>query len=194
MTADLKQIWQSQGGGGEATPIEELRRRARRFHARIQRRNLIEYVAAILVVCSFGYVAYFADSLLVRLGCALIMLAAFYVVFQLHQRASARAPTPDAGAETYVSFHRAELQRQCAALESVWRWYLAPFVPGFIVFEFGVAAVKPAIMWIPAALTVALMVGVFYGIWLINQFAARKLRCEIEALDALQSDQSSEYQ
>ena len=68
----------------------------------------------------------------------------------LHQRMAVRVEVELDGTEGRVveletaclalAYHRRELMRQRALLQSVWSWYLAPLVPGLLVFGKGVSS------------------------------------------------------
>ncbi|MBP6690538.1 MAG: hypothetical protein KA153_11140, partial [Hyphomonadaceae bacterium] len=94
----------------------------------------------------------------------------------------------DAGAQSWATFHRAELTRQRDALRTVWSWYLAPFVPGMLVFLAGVSFTPENPAPFPARLGVFLaglgiMAGVYAVIWWLNAIVAKRLDSEIAALD-----------
>ena len=83
--------------------------------------------------------------------------------------------------------YRSELERQCEALLSVWRWYLLPFVPGIVVFILGVAfapsAGMPMLESISLSVTGLGFAAIVMGfVWLLNLLAARTLQTEIRAL------------
>ena len=66
---DLKALWQS----AKPSPtfqvdLETVKTRAARFDAQIRRRNLMEWLASILVMFLFGYDAFVADDTLEMLG------------------------------------------------------------------------------------------------------------------------------
>ena len=91
-------------------------------------------------------------------------------------------------AESLADFHRKELLRQRAALASVWRWYLLPFVPGMVVFLLGVSlspdnpaplSVKLGVL----AFAVFIEAAVFGAIWWLNAQAVKALDKEIAALE-----------
>ena len=169
--------------------LADIHARSERFQSRIRNRNLIEYVAAGSVVAVFGWMIAPVPEPIVQVGAALIVLGALYVCWKLHQlgRAATRSEM-DAGAQSWAAFHRAELTRQREALRTVWSWYLAPFVPGMLVFLAGVSFTEANPAPFPARLGVflaslTLMAAVFAVIWLLNARAARRLQREIEALD-----------
>jgi hypothetical protein len=171
--------------------ISDLTARSHRFQSRIKRRNLTEYLAAIIVIVAFGWIAMAAPVWPIRIGAILIISAAVYISWKLHQIGSAEAAPHAPSAETLANHHRDELVRQRDALKSVWRWYLLPFVPGMTVFSIGTAlesaAASGAPVWVTLAMSsvsLGIMAAVFYAIYALNAHAANKLDAEIDALEA----------
>lgn len=184
----LRELWASDQGDKFTMSISELTARSDRFQARIKRRNLIEYLAAALVIAVFGWVAFVVPVLSVRIGAGLIMAGALYISWQLNKVGSLSAPGP--GTEDLLTVHRRELVRQRDALRSVWRWYLLPFVPGILVFTLGTSIQAGAHLPIGAVVATSLVSlgftsAVFIAIWAVNAMAARKLDDEISALDTI---------
>ncbi len=126
---------------------------------------------------------------IVQAGAGLIMAGALYVCWQLYRLGrSATRGELNAAAESWAAFHRGELARQREALRTVWSWYLAPFVPGMLVFLAGVSFTEANPAPFPARLAVflvgaGLMAAVFAVIAWINALAAKKLDAQIAALD-----------
>lgn len=169
--------------------LADVHLHAQRFQARVRRRNMIEYVAAAFVIVFFAGTAVAAPAPVVQLGAALVVAAALYVCWQLYRmgRAASRSEL-EAGAQSWAAFHRAELVRQREALRTVWRWYLAPFVPGYLVFLAGVSFTEANPAPLAARLGVfvaalALMAGAFAVIAWLNARAAKQLDAQIAALD-----------
>jgi quinol-cytochrome oxidoreductase complex cytochrome b subunit len=193
-------VWQQGSGEPPRFNPDELRRKMNRFERTIARRNLGEYLAAALVIAVFLYYAWIFPTLTLRVGCGLIVLGTIYVMYQLHRRASARPAPADMGLRSCVDFQRTELERHRDALQSVWSWYLLPFVPGMCIFLFGLfqfamrvteAAGRPfhAGIAIAAFALVAGCVGiVFMAVWLLNRWAANKLQIQIDELNRLTHD------
>lgn len=198
--ANMCDLWQSQPGERLRLSPEDLQRRMSKFERTIARRNLLEYVAAAFVIAIFVYYAWMFPTLLLRLGCGLLIVGTLYVVYQLHRRASARPVPADFGLRSCADFQRAELERQREALRSVWSWYLMPFLPGMFVFLFGLyefvrriaqAAGRPFHAGIAVGalgFVVLCVLAVFVGIWRLNQWAADKLQAQIDQLTALAQD------
>jgi hypothetical protein len=184
---DPLDLWASQPVAPMRIAPEVLERRARGLERRVGRRNAIEYGAGGAVVLLFGAMGVRAPDTLYRIACAAIVLGVLVVMWSLHRRGAAR--WLDASAAPVRDHYRAELVRQRNALAAVWRWYLAPLIPGLALFFAaiwrsiaiiaGTAAANAAIL--PAAL---ICVVVFAGIHWLNRIAARRLNATIAALDA----------
>jgi hypothetical protein len=183
---DPQKLWQSQATEYDPMTLAAIHEKARTFQARIRRRNAIEYIASAVVILGFVPALLHRGSWMMQAGSALTIAATLFIVWQLHQRASART-VPEAG-QSLVGFYRAELIRQRDAVRSVGVWYLAPFVPGVALLLLGRwfqshAAGRPigadhAIILL-SAVVVAL---VFLVIWLLNQRAADRLQRRIDEL------------
>lgn len=192
--------WQQSSGEPSRFTPEQLRGRISKFERTIGRRNLVEYIAAALVIVLFAYYAWVFPVLLLRIGCVLLILGTAYVVYQLHRRASARPAPADMGLRNCIDFQRAELVRQRDALNAVWSWYLLPFLPGMLVFLIGLfhftmqvtQAAGRAFHTGAAVAGFGLVAGcvalVFLAIWQLNRSAAKKLQNEIDDLDQLTRD------
>ena len=148
LDSDARTVWQSQRTDPAPVDIADIRGRSLKFRRQIWRRNLGEYAASALVVAVFGLFSWTADGFWTRTGALLVIGGTLYMCYELHKRGSIRTASPGASS---VVFHRAELERQRDALQSVWRWYLAPFVPGLTVHAVGQEIDNPPISWVTAA-------------------------------------------
>jgi hypothetical protein len=182
----LQKLWTQQTQEPFFMSLADIHERAERFQTRIRWRNAIEYGAGAIVVFAFGALALETPDWGVRVGVALIIAGTAYIMWQLARRAGVTAK-PEG--QTWAAFHRAEMVRQHAALSSVWRWYLAPMLPGVAVFIVATAFV-PKENEIPLVLRLAVVAvglawvaAVFFGVAWINARAAKKLEAEIAALD-----------
>jgi hypothetical protein len=189
MTDDpAKEAWQASVEIAGAPPLEEVRKGADKFYRRIRRRNAIEYVACVVVVVAFTSYVFVLPHVLQKVGSAMIVLATFYVAWQLHRRASAEPPER-AGTMPLLAFARAQMLRQRDALRSIFWWYILPFIPGLVVMslgngmdpEFAAKGPAPWVRW----LVFAGMGAALAGVWWLNQYGARKLQRRIDEIDAL---------
>lgn len=185
----LQQLWMQQVQDPFTMSLADVQTHAQRFQSRIRNRNMIEYLAAGFVIAFFGWMIAIVPEPIVQIGAGLIILGALFVCWKLYQlgRAATRSEM-DAAAQSWVAFHRAELVRQHQALRTVWSWYLAPFVPGMLVFMAGVSFTPANPAPFPERLGVflaglGLMAAVFAVIALLNAVAAKRLNAEIAALD-----------
>ncbi len=190
----LKSLWASQTPSMEPLTPDELRKQARKFRGQIARRNIIEYVAAALVIAVFGAFCVFFPDTPSRIGAGLIIAGTLYVVWSLHKRAGAEPQSSADAASCVLAFHRIQLEKQRDALSSVWSWYILPLLPGMLVFIIGTApefanrssfadgVVGSIQVTYPKLLFVAL---ISLAVWWINKVAARRIDLEIKSIDDL---------
>jgi len=186
MNDPIHELWASQPVAPVRLAPEELDRRARRLDRRVRLRNAIEYAAGAAPLLVFGAMTVAYGDPLMRLASAAIVLGVVVVMLGLHRRAS--ASRAEDWAAPILDHHRAQLVRQRDALAGVWRWYLAPLVPGLALLFAGVWRLRCAIAG-PATATAAIVppvliaLVVFAGIHWLNRAAARRLTRAIAALD-----------
>jgi uncharacterized membrane protein HdeD (DUF308 family) len=182
---DLRNVWQNQPVEKTTMPLEEIQRRARRFEKRIDRRNLCEYAGAALGIAAYTVYIFKFHSPVVRAGSAMVIAGVLYIVVQLYRRASSGSLPEDLGVAASIEFHRRELVRQRDMLRSVWRWYIAPIVPGLAVFAAG--SIPPhSPFWVYLWLALFFLVPLGGIVWL-NRRAADRLDRQIAELDNLKS-------
>ena len=189
---DIQDLWQSQPTEPPRISIEDLRRKMSKFERIIFWRNIREYAAGVFVVTAYGFYEWRFPQPLMRVGSGLVIAATLYVMFQLHRRASVQRAPADLGLSTSIEFHRRALIRQLDALRTIWSWYILPFVPGFAVFLTGSAisqrAAHPMSLFHLLrgySIPVGLVAVVSFGVWKLNQRAARKLQTQIDEMTAL---------
>ncbi len=181
-------IWQSQKEEGIRMSVEDIRRKAGKFHNRILWRNVREYAAAVLVAVFFAFQWWQTPDFLTRAGFALIIAGMAYLVWHLHRQGAARGVPAEMGLSSGVEFFKRELERQRDLVATVWSWYLGPMMPGWVVLMVAIGRRNPGhVRHFPLFFAVFNLVAaaffVFVG-WL-NQRAARKLQGKIDELDAL---------
>jgi hypothetical protein len=181
---DLKQLWKDQSMTTATLSLEQVKVKAKRLHRRIAFRNAREYVGCGIVTCAFSLYLYRFPGLLMRTGCMLTILATLFIAWQMKRRASNQVLPSASGEQSWLDFQRAQLIRQRDALHSAWLWYVAPFLPGVIVFRWGVETElsqnAPFVRGWLANLLIAL---VFLGVAALNRYAARKLQQHIDTLE-----------
>ena len=136
---DPRRVWQTQTTDAAPIDIDEIRAGALKFRRTIRRRNLREHVAGAVVTAVFALYAWAADGPWTRTGALLVIAGNLYVALQIRRRGWSGPAAPDT---PVIAAHRADLERQRDALQSVWRWYLLPYVPGLTAFAVGVVGVE----------------------------------------------------
>lgn len=184
---DPRTIWAADDAHQPALSPAALRQRADTLHRRVRRRNGIEYAAALLVTPVFGWIGWLSGDVFMQAACAVVIAGVALIVFNLWRRRA--QAMPEALAMPALAFLRDQLMRQRDALAGVWRWYLAPLVPGMALFIAATYRAMRTAMPTGAAIagiapSIIVIVAIFVAIHFINRAAARRLDREIAALDA----------
>lgn len=167
---------------GEREMIESLERRMKRFHRKILWRDLVETLAALLVVGVFGWVSLQSGHPLAWVGTTVVAAAGAGIVLRLgHARRAGRGmETGDLRGRLRAEIDAVE--RQIHLLRTVAWWYVVPLMSGGLLWsagiilavsdEIGVGSPAPALI---AVLAVALWLSaVGWLIRRVNRTAARK--------------------
>jgi len=181
LDVDAQTLWQSQANGDAAMSLAEIRRRARRLERAVSVRNLLEYVAAAVVVAAFGVRMWREPSAVVRVSGVLVIAATVFVTHQLRRRGTAAQLPAELGVKHAIDFYRTQLERQRDLVQNVWRWYLLPFMPGLVGLQIGLAVSGQR----PVATVVAqlaVICAAFAVIHALNRLAARRLQQRIDRL------------
>ena len=175
-------------------PVEELRKAANKFARKIFWRNIREYVAAVIVTIWYGYYIYKFDSTLVRIGSGLVVAAAIWISWRIYKKGRPRKMPEEIDAQSCIDFRRSELKRQYDLLSTIWTWYLLPFTPGLILFLIGLLRIALARagarmhyheIATDYCVAFAVCAGTFIVLGMVNHWAAKKLKRQIDQLDAL---------
>jgi Flp pilus assembly protein TadB len=179
-----QRLWCDQRVEGFKMSAEDIRKRAGTLERKVRWRNIREYVAALMAMAMAAYFFATTHGLLVRTTFALFIGGLAWMVVQLHRRGSARRAPAGVDTSTGLRFFREELVRQRNMLRSVWAWYLAPLIPGFVVYTIGYAVTfpRPAV-WAGLALLDGLVAAMFLVIWKLNVRAARRLQRMLDSLN-----------
>jgi hypothetical protein len=184
---EAKKAWQSSVAMGGPLPPELLRFTADKFYRRMRLRNNVEYAACVVAVVVFSIYTFTLEHVLQRIGSAMIVLGTFYAAWQLNRRASAVDPA-SAGTMPIMEFVRGQFVRQRDALQSIFWWYLLPFVPGLALVTAGSMALRieeGAEGVMRGVIALSVMLVIFVGVGLLNLHWARKLQQHIDRIDAL---------
>ena len=182
---DIRSVWQNQPLENTTMPLEEIRRKARQFEKRIRQRNLREYLGGVLGIAGFTFYLFRFPDPVMRAGSILTIAGVLYVLTRLYKQASPGALPADLTLSASVEFHRRELARQRDLLRSVWSWYIAPIVPGLVIFSAGAASHSGSGR---AFYLVLFLYAVVFGfiVWL-NYRGSLRLDRQIAELDNLET-------
>ena len=182
--SEVRSLWQKQPLDEDRASVAEIEGKARAFERRVRLRNRREELALVVVSLVFTFYIWMNPHVVFRIGCVLIMLGAALVMAHLRKHGRTSPLPGAAGAEAWLTYRARELEHQRDLLWAVPRWYLAPLVPGLIVFLIAVgmetaqAGRSLAALWATAALCIV----TFVGIGLLNRRAARRLDGELAEL------------
>ena len=179
---ELKTLWKSQGTEYPPMPLEEIRLQAGKLRSNVRWRNIREAAAAVVVIGAFGFYVWWFPDPVMRAGSVLIILGTLYVMWHLFRRGNSKTLPGEASAASWADYYRGELARQRDMLKGVWKWYLAPLVPGMALFIAGLGRIMPPAATGKLEITIVLGVVVFLGVGLLNSWGARQLQKKIDAL------------
>lgn len=185
----LQTLWRSLPAPDVTLSPEEMRARARALERTLRARNWREYIAAAMVIATFGWYATLPEPATPMWPIANIAVIFGILVTVWKMRELAPRPLPPvAPTSMLVTFYRSELVRQRDGLRKVWLWYIGPSVPGCLLWF--------AALWIGDAEALrtterAIALGTAAGIWLcvsagvigVNLMAAARLQRMIDAID-----------
>jgi hypothetical protein len=178
---DLQALWQSQMLDQTAISLDDLRVRARRCERIVTRRNLREYVGAVMAVVGFCWILWVGPSVVIRAGAAMFIAGTLFVVYRLHVRGSATTLPADLAFRSAVEFYRLQLEQQRDLLFGVGRWYVLPLIPGLIAVQIGRGLEQPD-RWSQWMFNIGITIACAVGIHFVNRRAAARIQRRIDRL------------
>lgn len=178
----IQEIWKESGFDIVAPTSDELIRKEARLRAAVYRSNLLEYVAGLLLFAISSYFAIQAASGVALAGWVLTMVATVFIMTNLYFRS--RGDGPVFGDDT-TAHYLANLIRRRDLLGSIWKWYILPLVPGFVLLRIAMHGLVPADqqMFHYSYDVIALIFAVALDVW--NRKRAKELDAEIVAIRRL---------
>ena len=181
---DVQQLWQEQPRQAQRMSLEEIRAKAQRFETKTRRwRNVGAASVIVAVIANTVEVVWPGQDIVERTGDLLTVAALLYISYEYRKHARPKSRPEGLGLTSCVDFYRAQLTHGRNLARQSGR-FLLPFVPGVTLSLLGGVLDEG----IPTARRVgvaAVGVALFLGVAWLNAHTARKLRREIEALDAL---------
>ncbi len=180
---ESKRLWQEQPLEGMSMSLKEVHARIEKLGRAVRRRNLIGGFACVVVVLGFAYFFVALSNTterLERVGAALTVIGAGYIMGQLVVGKMKTAALYQGQAQASLAFYRSELQRQRDFHQGFWFWSrLIAFVPGPFIFCAGVAKANPGQAW-PMTIEAVLVAVLLIAAIPMNGRLARKYQRELD--------------
>ena len=134
---DLKDLWRSDDSQGVPTiDLDAIKNEAKGFESKIKRRNVVEWIACLIVAGFYFRDALNANHMLSVFGNAFVLASAAFIAVVLWKRGRlGPQPEPNLDAMSFCRAYAANLDAQAKLLEQVHRWYLGPIAFGVICVE-----------------------------------------------------------
>lgn len=175
-------MWEEQPRETQRISLEEIHARARRSETRRRQSKTVGIVFFILLVIENSVEAIWpGQNIMERTGDLLIVAALFYISYEYRKYARVASRPEGLGRANCVEFYRAHLtyERNLARQSSR---YLLPFVPG-VTLSLLSGVLNEVVSTARLIGIAAAGVTLFMGIAWWNARSARKVQCEIDALD-----------
>lgn len=176
---DFGRIWRQQPRQEQAIPVEEVRRRATEFDAKVERWKLVGAVTVALLIVKNIWEVWVDTDMLERAGDALMVLALVFIVYRFWRHSRLERVPSTLGRMNCIEHYRARLLRERELSHDAWA-YVLPFVPGF-----GVIILARAFQGRPSsqvAISIALAIIMFAVVLWVIARGRRAIEREIAAL------------
>ena len=188
---DLRDLWHSDPIADPPTMnVAEVQSKASAFETKIKRRNLIEWLACLVVVGLHAHDAFDSANALILTGNLIVVFAGLFIAVVLWRKGRVSLDAdPTLDAVGFINAHAHALEAQAKLLSRVPLWYLSPIAIGLGFLFAGRYPTngQPSIAWL---LTITFVALVFISIAWMNLRAARKLRIDAKSLRSEFDDHS----
>lgn len=167
----LKALWDERVQDVPALPdpaaLERIRRDAANLDRTVFWRDIRENLASLIVVLIFSYYYYHETGTLVRLGCAIVIVACIFSGIYSHLKKGRITPAaPDAPLSETLNVEVQKVDAQITLLQSIFWWYLLPLGVGTILVIIGVSSSTSHRL-----LSVMLCTAIYISIYWLNRRA-----------------------
>jgi hypothetical protein len=166
--------------------MQQAEAKLEKFDRRLQGRQYREILGAVLVAALFGVQYANATAVFAKVGCAVIIAGALWIVYYLLRHGLGPAsPYPGASLEEYKAGVVSKYNHQIRLLSRVKYWYVLPLYVGIVLVTVGGIerngwVARPFHWYYLAAVTVLCAVVV----WLNEVWTVKRLRKERDELSA----------
>ena len=143
-----------------------------RLHRSIKYRDMMEQIAAIIVIPIFAYYVYLVPPMVSKIASALVVLWAIFVILRLRK---AKKNKPGALTESYLDYlykTRDYFEVQKQMIDSVLYWYILPAWTIVTMFVAGFIGVPGKLKWMIQTETLNTIIGVIA--YFLNKRAVKK--------------------
>ncbi len=179
--SNLIRIWCSQDQESEINfkndkLMESLIKTSRRLDKQVERRDLLEIIAALILIVLFGWWLIALPGILAKTGSAFIIGGSLLIIYRLiNAKKVKESDTMTSEVRRNLEISLKKVQSQIKLLNSVLWWYILPIFTGVILFN--LAFIKSFVSLVIFTLITA---GIFGWIFYINKKAVRDYLRPIE--------------
>lgn len=179
----LKALWQSQETETATMTAQAVRARAARFTNRRRWMFLFGFALMLVEIVIFGRYALILPGTAARIGMLAILVGLGWMIARFSLLAPRRFPDAKATGESFLEYHRTELQRTRETFGGL-LVMVGPLLLGMIVFVVGAAISSPR-RGLLNALPILALIGLWLVVaWWIVRRQERKRRQRLAELDA----------
>ncbi|MFK7937631.1 MAG: hypothetical protein AB8G22_29205 [Saprospiraceae bacterium] len=177
MEEELKNIWLSSPQEEKvkfqkSRLLLEMQNSVQRFDRSIWWRDAREIAAVIVIVPVFAYYCFTIPYLLSKISAGLTVVWAIYVAFKLLKTRQSKPSAYSDDYLTYLQETKAYLQRQQHLLESIFWWYIGPFLANMLLFVAGFYGVEGKEVWMICTIGLSIFFSVI--LYFLNKNVAKK--------------------
>jgi hypothetical protein len=188
----FSRLWSNQMIDEMKPSTESIQSSARKFERKIRRRNLLEWLAGLVVILAFAGIGITQENLLGRLGALEIIVATIYISFRLFRDGRTQYTLdPTMSTVDYLKVHRSELLRQEKLLQKAPYWYVGTLAIGLVAISAGriLVTLDAGDSLVSELISLFIIIVVLGVVVVANLKAASKLRQEADSITrALHND------
>ena len=129
----LKSLWQKLPSETLTITNEQMQARARKFHAKHKRRDIIEYISWALFFALVAYMLTVQSDWQDWVASGLAVVGAIIVIWNYSRFMGLKNGPQTKPVHSLIDHMRGELTRQRDGAATAWKWYILPLMP-FLIF------------------------------------------------------------